>query len=168
MTEPLPSYAELVADEEELEFSSFTADDAWALGCALVEAARERGAPVAIDITRNGQQLFHAALPGATADNDDWIQRKIRVVQRTGHSSLAIGQLWRERGTTFEDVAGVDRRLYAAAGGCFPVIVRNVGPIGTIAVSGLPQLEDHRLIVSTIRALLPLSVLDEALPAGDR
>ena len=154
MPDPLPSYAELVADEGELQFTSFTNDDAWALGCALVEAARERKAPVAIDISRNGQQLFHAALPGATADNDDWIQRKIRVVQRCGHSSLAVGQLWRERGLTFEDVTGVDRRLYASAGGCFPVIVRGVGPVGTVAVSGLPQLEDHRLVVSTIRVFL--------------
>jgi uncharacterized protein (UPF0303 family) len=109
---------------------------------------------VAIDVTRNGQQLFHAALPGATADDHDWIQRKVRVVLRCGHSSLAVGQLWRERGTTFEDVTGVDRRLYAAAGGCVPVVVRSVGPVGTVAVSGLPQLDDHRLVVSTIRAFL--------------
>jgi uncharacterized protein (UPF0303 family) len=154
MPETLPSFADLVAEEAGLQFGSFSNDDAWALGCMLVEAAREQAAPVAIDVTRNGQQLFHAALPGATADNDDWIQRKIRVVQRCGHSSLAVGQLWRERGTTFEDVAGVDRALYAAAGGGFPVVVRDVGPVGTVAVSGLPQLDDHRLIVSTIRAYL--------------
>jgi len=33
------SSEELLAQEEELQFSSFTNDDAWALGCALVEAA---------------------------------------------------------------------------------------------------------------------------------
>ena len=154
MNDTLPSYAELVAEEEELQFTTFTHDDAWSLGCALVDAARKRAAPVAIDVTRNGQQLFHAALLGATADNDDWIQRKTRVVLRYGHSSLAVGQLWRERGTTFEEVLGLDRRLYAAAGGGFPVVVRSVGTVGTVAVSGLPQLDDHRLIVSTIRTFL--------------
>jgi uncharacterized protein (UPF0303 family) len=30
--------------------------------------------------------------------------------------------------------------------------VRSVGIVGAIGVSGLPQLEDHRLIVSTLRA----------------
>ena len=154
MPESLPSFAELAAEEDELQFASFTNDDAWALGGLLVEAAREQGAPVAVDITHYGQQLFHAGLPGFTADNDDWIQKKIRVVQRCGHSSLAVGQLRRERGTTFEDVSGLDRRLYAAAGGCVPVIVRSVGPVGTVTVSGLPQLEDHRLAVSAIRAFL--------------
>jgi uncharacterized protein (UPF0303 family) len=63
----------------------------------IVTAARAQNAPVAIDIARNGQQLFHAALPGPSADNDDWIQRKARVVQRCGTSSLATGQVWRER-----------------------------------------------------------------------
>ena len=152
--ESLPSYAELIAEEEELQFSSFTNDDAWALGCLLVEHARAQGAPVAVDITRYGQQLFHAGLPGSTADNDDWIQKKIRVVQRCGNSSLAVGQLWRERGTTFEDVLRLDPTRYSAQGGCFPVLVRSVGPVGTVAVSGLPQLEDHRLAVSAIRAFL--------------
>ena len=154
MTETLPSFAELVAEEEELQFSTFTNDDAWALGCALVDTARHRSAAVAIDITRNGQQLFHAALPGATADFDTWIQRKVRVVQRCGHSSLAVGQLWRERGTTFEQVLGLDAQGMSAQGGGVPVIVRGVGAVGTVAVSGLPQLEDHRLIVSTIRTFL--------------
>ena len=154
MQETMPSFADLLAEEAELQFSSFSNDDAWALGCALVEAAREQGAPVAIDVSRNGQQLFHAALPGATADLDDWLQRKVRVVQRCGHSSLAVGQLWRERGTTFEAVLGADAQGYSTSGGGFPVLVRSVGPVGAVAVSGLPQLEDHRLVVSTIRAFL--------------
>jgi uncharacterized protein (UPF0303 family) len=149
-----PSYQELVGEEEELQFSSFTNDDAWALGCALVDAARARSAPVAIDVSRNGHQLFHAALPGAAPDNDDWIERKVRVVQRYGHSSLAVGQLWRERGTTFEDAVQVDHRRYAAHGGAFPVSVRSVGAVGAVAVSGLPQVDDHRLVVSAIRDLL--------------
>jgi uncharacterized protein (UPF0303 family) len=154
VTDPLPALAELLAEEEELQFASFTNDDAWALGCALVDAARARRAPVAVDVTRNRHQLFHAALNGGTPDNDDWIARKLRVVQRYGHSSLAVGQLWRDRGTTFEDAVGLDDRLYAAHGGAFPVVVRSVGPVGTVAVSGLPQLEDHRMVVSTIRAFL--------------
>ena len=34
---------ELLAQEQELQFTSFSNDDAWALGSALVAAARERG-----------------------------------------------------------------------------------------------------------------------------
>jgi uncharacterized protein (UPF0303 family) len=152
--ENFPTLAELAAEEAELQFSSFTNDDAWALGCALVAAARERSAPVAVDVVRNGHQLFHAALPGATPDNDAWIRRKGRVVRRFGHSSLAVRQASVERGTTFEAEFGLDPRRYAAHGGAFPVLVRSVGPVGVVTVSGLPQVADHRMVVAVLRAHL--------------
>src|SRR3712207_4924254 len=154
MTDSSPSLAELAAEEEELQFTGFTNDDAWDLGSALVAAARRDGAPVAVDITRNCHQLFHAALPGATPDNDSWIARKTRVVHRFGHSSLYVRQASRERGTTFEEEFGLDPAEYAAHGGAFPVLVRSVGPVGAVVVSGLPQLDDHRLVVAAIRAHL--------------
>ncbi|BDZ45777.1 heme-degrading domain-containing protein [Naasia aerilata] len=149
-----PPLGELLAQESELQFSSFTYDDAWALGGLLRRMASEQGAPVAIDLRRGDQQVFHTALPGSSADNDHWIDRKVRVVKRLGNSSLAVGQLWRDRGTTFEAGSGLDPARYAAAGGCFPILVRGVGPVGTIAVSGLPEVEDHRLIVEALRAFL--------------
>src|SRR4051812_10844195 len=154
MADDFPTVAELAAEEQHLQFSSFTNDDAWELGSALVAVARDRGAPVVIDVTRNGHQLFRAALPGSAPDNDSWIARKQRVVHRFGHSSLYVRQASIERGTTFEDEFGLDRAEYAAHGGAVPVLVRSVGPVGVVAVSGLPQLEDHRMVVAAIRAHL--------------
>jgi uncharacterized protein (UPF0303 family) len=154
VSDTAPSIAELAAEEDELQFASFTNDDAWALGTALVEAGRRDGAPVAIDISRNGQQLFHAALPGTSADNDDWIRRKTAVVNRFGHSTLFMRQSFLERGTTFEEATGLDLRDFAAHGGGFPILVRNVGPVGVVVVSGLPQVDDHRMVVAALRAQL--------------
>jgi uncharacterized protein (UPF0303 family) len=154
MTDAFPSLAELAAQEEELQFTGFTNDDAWELGSALVAAARNEAAPVAIDITRNRHRLFHAALPGATPDNDTWIERKTRVVNRFGHSSLYVRQASRERGRTFEEEFGLDPLRYAAHGGAFPLLVRSVGPVGVVVVSGLPQLADHRMVVAGLRARL--------------
>jgi uncharacterized protein (UPF0303 family) len=154
MTDSSPSLADLAAEEEELQFSAFTNDDAWDLGSALVAAARRDGAPVAVDVSRHGHQLFHASLPGTSPDNDSWIQRKTRVVHRFGHSSLYVRQASIERGTTFEEEFGLDPALYAAHGGAFPVVVRSVGPVGAVVVSGLPQLADHRMVVAALRAHL--------------
>jgi uncharacterized protein (UPF0303 family) len=154
MSTDWPSVADLAAEEEELQFTSFTNDDAWELGTALVEYARREGAPVAIDISRNHHQLFRAALPGATPDNDTWIERKARVVNRFGHSTLYLRQAAIERGTTFEEQFGLDPQRYAAHGGGVPVIVRSVGQIGVVVVSGLPQLEDHRMVIAALRAHL--------------
>jgi uncharacterized protein (UPF0303 family) len=154
MADSFPSLAELAAEEEQLQFTGFTNDDAWDLGAALVAAARRDGAPVAVDVSRHGHQLFHASLPGTSPDNDAWIQRKTRVVHRFGHSSLYVRQASVERGTTFEEEFGLDPALYAAHGGAFPVVVRSVGPVGAVVVSGLPQLEDHRTVVAALRAHL--------------
>jgi uncharacterized protein (UPF0303 family) len=154
MTDPRIPLAELAAEEEELQFSTFTNDDAWALGSALVATARGGDLPVAVDITRNRHRLFHAALPGATPDNDSWIERKTRVVDRFGHSSLYVREASLAKGTTFEVQFGLDPGRYAAHGGAFPVLVRSVGPVGVVVVSGLPQVEDHRLVVAAIRTHL--------------
>ncbi|MFE4664101.1 heme-degrading domain-containing protein [Streptomyces sp. NPDC056716] len=145
-----PSVEELEAQERRLVFRTFTADDAWALGTLLVEMARERQAPVAIDIHRSGQQLFHAALPGATPDNDAWIARKRRVVERYGSASYLVGARFRAKGTTFEESSRLDPDRYAAHGGAFPITVAEVGVIGAVTVSGLPQLQDHNFVVEAL------------------
>ncbi|AVH58543.1 heme-degrading domain-containing protein [Streptomyces dengpaensis] len=149
-----PEIAELEEQERRLTLPHFTHDDAWALGTLLVELARERRAPVAIDIRRGGQQLFHAALPGSTPDNDAWIDRKRRVVERYGCSSLLVGSRFRAKGTTFEDSSRLDPDAYAAHGGAFPIAVDGAGVIGTVVVSGLPQVEDHAMVVEALERFL--------------
>ena len=143
---------ELAAQEERLVFGHFDEETAWELGLALREAAA--GLPVAISIRRNGQRLFHAALPGASADNDGWLARKSAVVDRYGKSSLRVGEEFRAGGGSFERDSRLDPAEFAAHGGAFPVLVRGTGCVGTVAVSGLPQLEDHRLVVETLEAFL--------------
>ncbi|MFD3583409.1 heme-degrading domain-containing protein [Streptomyces sp. NPDC058683] len=149
-----PSVEELEKQERLLVFRQFTYDDAWALGSLLVEMARERQAPVAIDIHRAGQQLFHAALPGSTPDNDAWIVRKRRVVERYGSASYLVGARFRAKGTTFEESSRLDPDEFAAHGGSFPITVENVGVIGSVTVSGLPQLQDHRFVVEALERFL--------------
>ncbi|MER5210372.1 heme-degrading domain-containing protein [Streptomyces sp. NPDC002838] len=149
-----PRLEELEAQERRLVFRQFTHDDAWALGSLLVDLARERQAPVAIDIHRAGQQLFHAALPGSAPDNDAWIARKRRVVERYGAASYLVGARFRAKGTTFEDSSRLDPDLYAAHGGSFPINVEGVGVIGAVTVSGLPQLDDHRFVVEALEQFL--------------
>ena len=145
---------ELEAQEARLVLESFDETDAWELGSALREAAIARDLPVAISVRRNGQRLFHTALPGASADNDGWLDRKCAVVDRYGRSSLRVGEQFRVSGKTFEADSRLDPTQYAAHGGAFPLIVRGTGCIGTVAVSGLPQRDDHRLVVETLEAFI--------------
>ncbi len=145
---------ELLRQEQELQFTLFDNETALALGMALVQAARAKGKGVTIDITRNGQQLFHHAMAGTARDNGEWVKRKNNVVNRFGHSSYYVGTSLRLANQTMEEKYLLSSHEYAAHGGAFPLIIRGVGAVGTITVSGLPQREDHELLVTTVRAFL--------------
>ncbi|MBK6869826.1 MAG: heme-degrading domain-containing protein [Kineosporiaceae bacterium] len=155
---PLPctaqDLAELAAQEERLVFPGFDHDTAWALGTHLVQAARAAALPVVVSISSGGQRLFHAALPGTVPDNDSWVERKVRVVLRFGHSSLYVGTQARLAGSTFEERTGLPPADYAAHGGSFPITVRGVGVVGAVTVSGLPQVEDHAFVVDQLTRFL--------------
>jgi uncharacterized protein (UPF0303 family) len=146
--------ARIEEQERRLVFAAFDNDDAWRLGTLLVDLARARSASVTIDIRRNGQQLFHAARPGTSADNDAWIERKVRTVDRYGHASYLVGLRCVARGTTFEQSSRLDPDTYAAHGGAFPIVVAGTGPVGTVTVSGLPQGDDHDLVVAALESYL--------------
>lgn len=143
----------LEAEHEELQFQGFGFEDALAIGMDLVEEGRKRGLPIAIDVTVNRQQLFHAALPGSSPDNDQWIRRKSRVAERFNRSSLSVTQKLKSAKRTIQEY-GLSEAEYALSGGSFPVIVRGCGAVGTVTVSGLPDQEDHRMVVEAMRRRL--------------
>lgn len=147
----------LLLQEAEFQFTSFTNENALELGLALLEAAKGRGKAVTIDITRYGQQLFHYAMSGTSADNDEWVRRKSNVVRRFGHSSYYVGTTLKNAGQTMQEKYLLPESEYAAHGGSFPLLIRNVGVVGTITVSGLPQAEDHELVVGVLRKTLASS-----------
>src|SRR5215204_5059227 len=145
---------QLLQDEQELQFASFNEATAWQIGCQLVERAQKEGLSVTVDITRGSHQLFHVSLSGTSADNDEWIKRKVRLVYRFGHSSFYMGQLLKSKGKRLEEAYLLSESEFAPHGGSFPVIVKDTGVIGTITASGLPQEDDHKLVVQAIRDYL--------------
>jgi uncharacterized protein (UPF0303 family) len=144
----------IAAEEAELVLERFDEDDAWNLGTSIVEEARRSKHPIAVDIRRPGQILFHAALPGATPDNDEWIRRKTNVVFRFRKSSFAVGVSLALAGKTIEEKSFVDPKDFSPHGGCFPLVVRGAGLVACVTVSGLPQEEDHALVVRCLHGFL--------------
>lgn len=151
MTDYKAIFESLKKQEEELQFDSFNNDDAYKLGNIIYDFAKEDSLSVTIDITRGGQQLFHVALPGTSPDNDCWIKRKIKLVNRIQKSSYWINTELRSEGVSLEDKYELSHYEYAAHGGCVPVIVRNVGMVGTVTVSGLEQSKDHELVIRALK-----------------
>ncbi|WMC93344.1 heme-degrading domain-containing protein [Kineothrix sp. MB12-C1] len=147
---------ELEQQERELQFNEFTSETALEIGMLIIKKAKENNLAITMDITRNGHQLFHYAFDGTGPDNDQWIIRKNRVVNQFNKSSYHVGTELRGAGKTMEERSLLSSFEYAAHGGAFPIIIRNVGVVGTITVSGLPQQEDHALVVSVIKEFLNL------------
>ncbi len=144
----------LLEQEKTLQFASFDENTAWELGAAIVAEARKRALPVAIDIRRGERQIFHASLPGASADNDRWIERKVRTVNRVGHSSLYVAKHLASLGKTLSERYCISEEKFAAKGGGFPILVKGTGLVGTVAVSGLPHEDDHRLVTDCLAAVI--------------
>jgi len=144
----------LTRQEKELQFTAFGGDTALALGLKVVELAKERQKSVTVNITVNGQVLFHHAMQGATPDQADWIRRKNNVVARFGRCSFYIGIDHKHRGVAFDEIKYLDPLDYAANGGAFPITIKDTGIIGTVTVSGMRQAEDHAMVVEALRAVL--------------
>ena len=98
-----------------------------------------------------------AAVP-LCARGDRGRQRRVDRAQEPGRApvrpQLVLHGSARRR--AFAENLLLDPTVFAAHGGAFPVIVRGVGVVGTVTVSGLPQEEDHRLVVSVLRDFLGL------------
>jgi uncharacterized protein (UPF0303 family) len=145
--------AAIVVQESTLTLPGFTPDTAWQLGTMLRDLAIARKYALVIDVRRFGaphQQLFYCALAGTTPDNQRWVMRKINAVARFHKSSYHVGRLLEQSGLTFSARYNLPEEDYAAHGGSFPINVAGTGIVGSVTVSGLPQREDHNLVVEAL------------------
>lgn len=156
----------ILLQEHTLRFPQFDEDAAWKIGARLRELAAERRLPVVVDVRRFGHPLFYAALAGTTPDNAEWVRRKSNVVARFHRSSYAIGLALLQKNTNLLEKYGIEPADYASHGGSFPIAVSGSGIIGSITVSGLPQREDHELVVEALCGELGREYADLALPGS--
>ncbi|MFZ5671919.1 MAG: heme-degrading domain-containing protein [Pseudomonadota bacterium] len=145
---------QLALQEDVLRFASFDENTAWELGLRFRDLAETRKLPIVVDIRVGGRQLFYTALPGSTPDNPEWVRRKSNVVLRYFKSSYRVGRELLAKEDTLDQHRGVSPMDYAPHGGSFPIHVEGTGVIGAITVSGLPQRDDHRLVVEILAAFL--------------
>jgi len=161
--------AAIVAQESTLTLRGFSAEIAWQIGTSLREMAIARQMPLVIDVRRFGspqQPLFYCALAGTTPDNARWVQRKVNVVARFHKSSYHVGRLLEQSGLSFGQRYGLPEEDYAPHGGGFPLHVAGAGIVGSVTVSGLPQRDDHNLVVEALCALTGRDYEGLRLPAG--
>lgn len=151
----------LAEQERRLQFARFGAAEAWQLGAALKTLAESRGLAVTIEIRLAREPVFFHAMAGTAPANADWARRKRNSCELLGKSSYRIGRELERDGGSLEARMGLATRDYASHGGAFPLQVAGSGIVGTVTVSGLPQREDHELIVEVLAPMcgVPLAGL---------
>ena len=159
--------AKIAEQEAALVFESFDEATAFAIGSAIRERALKDQLPIVVDIQLWDRPLFFAALPGSTSSNTNWARRKRNVVKMFHKSTYRMVLEQAREDKTFPPGHGLSAEDYVLAGGGFPVKVKGVGAVGVIAVSGLPQRQDHEVIVAALCEHLGLSRQTLALPPSE-
>jgi uncharacterized protein (UPF0303 family) len=149
-----PTIDVLEAQERDLVLRQADLGSLNKLGRLMSEAAAERELPIVIHIRSGARLVYVAALPGSTASNDEWATRKARLAQHFEQSSLLVRLLHERDGTDVHTRHGLSPELFQAHGGAFPLRADGVGVIGTVVVSGLPQVDDHDFVVEQLGAFL--------------
>lgn len=162
--------AQTLTEESQYQFPSFSTNDAVTLGLSIRKRFRgssrhtSKGRGLVISIqTIAGHTLFACSVgelgaPTSLGDAslDSWacLEGMINVVRRTGHSSYYVEKGLGALGKTPKEM-GI-RSDYNVNGGAFPIWLQNAlcCPIAIVGVYGGSSLDDHKLVVTSIRDYL--------------
>jgi len=162
----MPSDSELaqeaLTEESLLRFPTFKMEDAVTLGMNLRKRfrassrhAKGKGCVISIQSMQGATMFACAVGEGSDVSLDAWwvVEGMAKVVRRTGHSSFYI-----EKGSNAigkpPELLGLPFPEYRINGGAFPIWLQSstVGPIGVIAVYSGSSVEDHHMIIATLRS----------------
>jgi uncharacterized protein (UPF0303 family) len=145
---------QLIQEEHLLVLSGFRVVDGLLIGEIAKSFGVARNLPIAIEVRLGDWIIYHASLPGSTAENQWWIDRKARVVLLKHHSTIYERVSAEERGVDWHKENNLLDETHAIHGGGLPLITKNEGFVGVLLISGLPQVEDHLLGVEVLTEFL--------------
>ena len=144
----------LILEEKKLALNSLTLNEAIEIGEIAKTLGSKRELPIAVEVRLGDWTIYHASLPGSTAENQWWIDRKARVVLLKHHSTMYERVSAEERGVDWHKENNLPDETHAIHGGGLPLITKNEGFVGVLLISGLPQVEDHLLGVEVLTEFL--------------
>ncbi|KAG8690270.1 hypothetical protein FRC11_012768 [Ceratobasidium sp. 423] len=162
---------EVFQQEATLRFPSFTSSDAFNIGNIIRAKFLAKHLPPS---AFKAESAISSIASTASSDEDrppEWANRGIviSISTFTGHTLFActVGAesevtpdnwVWVEgKRNITQESANLPFPEYATHGGAFPVWLLNApsSPVAVIVVSGLPQRDDHMIIVETLKEYIP-------------
>ena len=134
---------QLLEEEKLFRLKSLDIFSALSIGDIAKSIGFSRNLPIAIEVRIGDWTVYHASLPGSSPENDSWIARKARVVNLMNHSTLYERVRAEELSIDWFAENNLSEKEYAIHGGGLPLILKEQGFVGSLIISGLPQIDDH-------------------------
>lgn len=142
----------LERQEADLVFDRFDRRDALRLGTLLAETISKYAQPLTVRVFIGDIIAYQYAMEGDEETRFGWTWRKNQLVKATGHASMHAKVRMQLLGE-LQDLAA-QPEVYGFGCGAFPIAVQGQGIIGAVAVSGLPDPDDHPIVVHALENLL--------------
>jgi uncharacterized protein (UPF0303 family) len=146
--------SDLLKEEAILTLPAISVSDALEIGEIAKSFGVMKELPIAVEVRLGDWIIYHASLPGSTAENQWWIDRKARTVMLKHHSTMYERVSAQERGVDWHRENNLLDETHAIHGGGLPLITKSEGFVGALLISGLPQVEDHLLGVEVLTEFL--------------
>ncbi|HCM87744.1 MULTISPECIES: heme-binding protein [Enterococcus] len=140
---------ELIEQEKYLQFETFDHELGLEITLEIVKEVKANfDIPVGIRINYEEKTILHYLMNGRKVS--PWLDRKVKTVLESGHSSLYTFLLSDSHDVYAEWLTDPS---YAICGGGFPIIEKGVLK-GAICVSGLEHLADHQVLVKVLERVV--------------
>ena len=141
--------------ERELRSSAWSPELIYEVCSAIRKWAVDNGKGIYILARVNGFEVYASAVGTASRNNVIWAQKKARLAEQYGQSSLRVSIRAENSPRTLEE-QGLNYTEYGISGGSFPLLLPSGLCIGSITVSGMTGEEDHLLVARAMREVLGL------------
>lgn len=123
------------------------------LGTFIARKALDEKLPIGVEIRLGELCAFCFAAEGVSPNTQNWINRKLNTCDFFKHSTFWVLEKTGGDPSLLDAKYGLDPHLSTNAPGGMPLLLKGFGKVGAIAVSGLPAMQDHDLIVEALRNL---------------
>lgn len=121
------------------------------MGLTIFNLAKERNQHIAVKIERLNHTIFLYVDNHLPADKHHWLRRKANVAKHFEESSLSVKNDLINGNMSLTKTFALDEKDYLAKGGAIPIFVKGAGMVAVVTVSGLHDVEDHKIIMEALK-----------------
>lgn len=149
MNEIVSKFNALLEEEMGLQLQKFSRADALDLAQIILEKVKPYEKPIIIEIEMNKLVIFRYFMDETIEDGGLWLARKRNSVNLMSMSSLRFQYWMKQKNATIASRL-LDTSQYIDCGGGYPIRIEGMGVLGSVCVTGLHDLDDHKLIVDSL------------------